>query len=111
MSADEFLTRVESAAAAATDGPWEDDGNGISSHFGAEVVATVEHGSGYMTHSALSLSDHDAEFIILMRDAGPRMAAALRAVLAACDEYEDTVGKIFAADIRYVITADLDGPR
>lgn len=41
-------------------------------------------------------------------DAVDALVAALRAVLAALDEYTDTVGVIFADDIRLVIDAGLE---
>lgn len=103
MTAAEYLARVDAAAVAATEGPWE---FGIAPADGSDetkaewmagsladegplyalwVPATVGQPGGFIVPAVTGdgpNAGNNAEFIALSRDAVPRMAAALRAVLA-----------------------------
>lgn len=111
MTAAEYLTRVEAAAAAATEGPWMATAD---QHPYRGRFVQVEPVSG--SRSICDVTDAnkaDAAFIALSRDAVPRMAAALRAAIKVCEEpwtARDGISEyrvVDAADVLAAITAAL----
>jgi len=88
VTPDEFLTRVEAAAAAATDGPWsaDDEHGDIPGAAPAWCVSQATDDGAYLRDVAYPLTESDAAFIALSRDVVPRMAAGYRALLEVRDD-------------------------
>lgn len=112
MTAAEFLRAVEVRSAEATPGPWHITGE--SGHYGGLVSTTVppaEWDNGYGGRLiAETVMPENRAFIAGARDDDPKMAAALRAVLAVCASNEaytdwDNGREYLAIDVKHVIAA------
>lgn len=105
MGADDYLARVEAAAEAATAGPWGMQPG--SSQWVVRPDVDSDH-DDYWVAETWADDGADADFIALSREAVPRMAAALRAVLNLCALWARTGDPVPSDVIKYAIASALE---